>query len=171
MSVPDSVLQPFVELWAVDFEFHQPDGERPDPICLVARELRTRRTVRMWQDELRAASGPPYPVGGSSLFIAFNSVAELNCHLSLSWELPLRVLDLYVEFRWLGCGYEKPFGGWGILGALHHFGVDHLDVEEKKSMRALAMRGGPWTVEERTALLAYCETDVDALEQLLPRML
>jgi hypothetical protein len=39
-------LDDFEELWCVDFEFRAPAGERPDPVCLVARELRTGRVVR-----------------------------------------------------------------------------------------------------------------------------
>jgi hypothetical protein len=38
-------------------------------------------------------------------------------------------------------------------------------------MRELALRGGPWTAEERRALLDYCEADVIALDRLLPFIL
>ena len=38
-------------------------------------------------------------------------------------------------------------------------------------MRELAMRGGPFTTGERAALLDYCETDVEALARLFPKML
>ena len=38
-------------------------------------------------------------------------------------------------------------------------------------MRALIMTGGPWSADERAAILAYCEEDVLALERLLPAML
>ena len=38
-------------------------------------------------------------------------------------------------------------------------------------MRQLALRGGPWTSEESAALLDYCQTDVDSLKRLLPKML
>jgi hypothetical protein len=51
------------------------------------------------------------------------------------------------------------------------FGLDAMDGAEKASMRELAIRGGPWTAEEREALLAYCESDVLALAKLLPAML
>ncbi len=37
-------------------------------------------------------------------------------------------------------------------------------------MRQLALRGGPWTQEERAALLDYCESDVAALARLLGKM-
>ena len=38
-------------------------------------------------------------------------------------------------------------------------------------MRALALRGGPYSAEERTDLLAYCETDVTPLADLLLTMM
>src|SRR5262249_39570089 len=41
---------------------------------------------------------------------------------------------------------------------------------EKEEMRALIMRGGPWSAAERRAILEYCESDVDALARLLPAM-
>ena len=45
-------LDTFKEVWLVDFEFNAPAGERPSPICMVAREWRTGRTLRLGQDEL-----------------------------------------------------------------------------------------------------------------------
>jgi hypothetical protein len=36
--------------------------------------------------------------------------------------------------------------------------------------RQLALRGRPWSPQERSALLEYCEADVKALEQLFRRM-
>ena len=38
-------------------------------------------------------------------------------------------------------------------------------------MRALILRGGPWSDAERAAILDYCESDVAALARLLPAML
>jgi hypothetical protein len=38
-------------------------------------------------------------------------------------------------------------------------------------MRDLTLRGGPWSGQEQLDLLGYCETDVSALELLLPAML
>src|SRR5437764_9872980 len=52
-----------------------------------------------------------------------------------------------------------------------YFGLDAIESVEKDSMRALAMRGGPYTSQEREALLDYCQTDVDALAKLLPLMM
>jgi DNA polymerase I len=41
------------EIWLVDFEFCAPPGERPEPVCLVAREFRSGRVIRLWEHELR----------------------------------------------------------------------------------------------------------------------
>ena len=38
-------LHHYREVWLVDFEFRAPDGERPEPVCMVARERRTGRTI------------------------------------------------------------------------------------------------------------------------------
>jgi hypothetical protein len=46
-----------------------------------------------------------------------------------------------------------------------------MGAAEKDALRELAQRGGPYTAEERQALLDYCESDVRCLERLLPRML
>jgi hypothetical protein len=81
----------------------------------------------------------------------------------------MRVLDLFVEFRCMTNGVAVPAGN-GLLGALAYFGLDSLTAVEKESMRELALRGGPWTVAEKQALLEYCESDVIALERLLDRM-
>jgi DNA polymerase I len=109
-------LDGFRELWAVDFEFCcEQEGDRPDPVCLVAWELKTNRKLRLWRDQF--GKSPPYSIGPNSLFIAYYASAELGCHLSLGWSLPERVLDLYVEFRWLTNG-TKPENGNSLLGAL-----------------------------------------------------
>jgi DNA polymerase I len=57
------------EVWLVDFEFSAPPGERPTPVCLVAREFRSGRTLRLWQDDLRDRRMPSYPIGPDSLLV------------------------------------------------------------------------------------------------------
>jgi hypothetical protein len=159
---------PYWEIWAVDFEFSAPPGERPDPHCLVAWELRSGRKIRLWRNQFGPL--PPYATDADSLFVAYYASAELGCHRVLGWPTPLRVLDLFTEFRDLTNGLETPFGN-SLLGALAYFGFDAMSVIEKKGMRDLAIRGGPFTNEERMALLDYCEEDVAGLARLLPAML
>jgi DNA polymerase-1 len=60
--------------------------------------------------------------------------------------------------------------GNGLLGALAYFGLGGMDAVEKEEMRNLAIRGGPWSPEEKIALINYCEADVVALGSLFERM-
>ena len=160
----------FPHVYLVDFEFSAPSGERPVPICLVARELRTGQLIRLWEDELSGRADAPYPTDDDTVIVAYYASAELGCHEALGWSMPTRVLDLFAEFRNVSNGLETPCGN-GLLGALAWFGLDSIEAAEKDSMRDLALRGGPWTSAERDALLTYCEQDVDALARLLPKML
>ena len=77
---------PFTEIWAVDFEFGAKAGENPEPVCLVAWELRSGRKLRLWRDEF--GSAPPYPTGPDVLFVAYYASAEIGCHLALGWPVP-----------------------------------------------------------------------------------
>jgi len=165
MSPPEG--WPYREIWLADFEFVAGVGERPIPVCLCARELRSGREVRLWQDEFGQL--PPYPTGADSLFVAYYASAEIGCHLALGWPIPERILDLFVEFRCRTNGLETP-AGVGIIGALTAFGLDTIGTAEKRDMRDLIMGGGPWADDERAAILDYCMSDVDALARLLPVM-
>lgn len=152
----------------MDFEFTADPGERPIPICMVARELRSGRTIRVVQNQFGPT--PPFPIGPDALFVAFMASAELGCFRVLGWSMPARILDLYVEFRNRTSGLERPNGS-SLLGVLTYFGIDGIGAVEKKEMQALAMRGGPYTNAELIALTDYCETDVVALGRLFPVML
>jgi DNA polymerase I len=164
------------EVWAADFEYISRPGERPIPVCLVAHELVSGRKVRLWRDQFGAV--PPYPVDADSLFVSYNAVAELSCHRALGWPMPARVLDLYVEYRRKHNrippkqdGKSRPRPEMGLLAALADHGLDSIGAIEKKSMIDLILRGGSRTDDEKTAILDYCETDVEALARLLPAML
>jgi DNA polymerase I len=122
----------------------------------------------LWQDQL--GSLPPYDVSPDSLFIAYYASAELNCHRSLGWKQPERILDLYVEFKNLTNGLPV-LNGKGLLGALAYYGLGAIDGTEKTEMRDLVLRGGPWTEEEKAAILEYCKSDTDSLARLLIKML
>lgn len=153
----------------VDYEFTAPVGERPWPICVVARDFETGGTTRLFEDDLRHRRAAPYATDQNALVVAYYASAEIGCHLALGWPTPAFVLDLFTEFRNLTNG--RPGIDNSLLGALAYFDLDAIAIPEKKEMRELAMRGGPWTTEERAALLDYCESDVIALDKLLRRLL
>ena len=158
----------FREIVAADFEFAVSPGERPDPVCLVAHEIHSGRRFRLWRDELGRV--PPYATGPDVLFVAYYASAELGCYRVLGWPMPERILDLFVEFRARTNGLSTAAGN-SLLGALTYFGLDSIGSIEKEDMRALVLRGGPWSGAEREAILDYCESDVSALVRLLPVML
>jgi hypothetical protein len=161
-------LLPFQEIWLVDFEFGSEPGENPEPVCLVARELRSGRKVRLRRDEF--GNTPPYPTGPTALFVAYYASAEISCYLAFGWPVPERVLDLFPEFRNRTNGVPTCNGS-GLLGALAYFGLDGIGTVEKDEMRARILRGGPWSDVEWAEILDYCESDVAALERLLLIML
>jgi DNA polymerase-1 len=163
------MLSQFNKVWLVDFEFSAPPGERPRVLCLVAREYRTGQTIKLWEDDLRSMDRPPFSIDTTSLYVAYYASAEMSCHLALGWPLPKNLLDLFAEFRNNRNGLQVPCG-FGLLGALAFYGLGGIGGLEKEEMRELAIRGGPFTETEKTALLDYCETDVIALAKLLPTM-
>jgi DNA polymerase family A len=160
-------LRDFKEIWSHDFEYRGLPGEHVDVHCLVAHELRTGRHLRLWRDQLRS---PPYRMDSDCLFVSYNAAAELSAHLSLGWPLPVRILDLFQEFKCLTNGRVLP-DGRSLLGAMSFFGLDAISVVEKKEMQDLALRGAPFTPQEKKDLIDYCETDVVALAKLFWRML
>jgi DNA polymerase-1 len=167
---------PFRYLVAVDFEFEfgghasfeeaGRTGERPRPVCMVAKELRSGQEWRMWRDELLAATRPPFPIGPDALFVAYYVSAELGCFRALGWPMPTNILDLFVEFRVRTNGLTTPAGS-GLVGALTYFGLDTIGAQEKDELRKQILLGNP----ECEATLNYCQSDVTALERLLPKML
>jgi len=163
-------LESFDEIWCVDAEYSCHPGCQPEPICVVARELRSGRELRLWQDELATLSAAPFRIDERALFVSYAAPAEFSVFHALGWPAPARVLDLFVEFRAITNGLSTPSGA-GLLGALVYHGLPAMDGAEKQTMRDLAIRGGPFTDDERQALLDYCAEDVQALERLLPRML
>ena len=127
----------FREVWLVDFEFGKPFGEVCAPVCLVAKEYRSGRRIRVWQDELLELDQPPYPTGPDSLFVAYYASAEVGCHLALGWPVPDRILDLFVEFRNQTNGLRTPLGK-SLLGALSFYGLDAIEATEKERPAARA---------------------------------
>lgn len=156
-------LSDFDEVLLFDFEF----GEHYDVVCLVAFEMHTGRTIRLWRDQL--GPRPPYRTDARVLFVCFAAHAECGCHLHLNWPLPHRVLDLSVEFRNIVNGRAVPHG-YGLVGALERYGLSSTGQKFKDAWREIVLRGPPWTEAERAGILDYCQSDVDALAALLEQL-
>ena len=153
---------PFRHVIAADFEFEFGGylGNRPRPVCMVAKDLRTGQSWRLWRGEFGPM--PPFPIGRDALFVAYYASAELGCFKALDWPMPPNVLDLFIEFRNRTNGLTTPAGS-GLIGALTYFGLDNVGAVEKEDMRALVLAGSPWSSNERAAILDYCAGDVAAV--------
>ena len=171
-------LLPFRHVVAVDFEFEfgghvslddaSRSGEQPRPVCMVAKELRTGETWRIWRGEFGAA--PPFSIGRDAVIVAFYASAEMGCFQALGWPRPNNILDLFTEFRDRTNGLATPAGA-GLVGALTYFGINSIAAQEKDRLRLLVLRGGPWSESEHAEILDYCASDTEPLERLLVAML
>src|SRR5215469_14337365 len=103
---------PFRHVIAADFEFEfgGNPGNRPRPVCLVAKDLCTGQTWRLFRGKFDVA--PPFPIGRDALFIAV--LRERRAWL-LGWPMPANVLDLFVEFRNRANGLTPP-AGFSLIG-------------------------------------------------------
>ena len=82
---------PFRNVVAIDFEFNfgghgsteaaGRSGERPRPVCMVAKELRSGQTWRLWRGQF--GSQPPFPLDNDTVLIAYYASAELGCFKAL----------------------------------------------------------------------------------------
>ena len=169
MKFLSSLYNQYKEIWVVDFEFIAKDGNIPYVVTMVAHEYHSGKVIKLFGDELRKLECSPFNIGEDSLFIAYYSSAEFSCFLSLGWTLPVKVLDLYVEFRSHTNGEVLP-AGRGLLGALIYYGLSSISKEEKDSMREMVLKGEPYSDEERVLIKDYCESDVISTSKLFGRM-
>jgi DNA polymerase-1 len=161
---------PFTQIHIVDTEFFGDDGDQKTPVCLVVRELLSGNINRYWMDELRQMNQPPFDIGSDALFVAFFASAEFSVFLALGWDLPTNIFDCHAEFRCQTNGETLPFGN-GQIGALQYFGITDGDQVAKDDMRQRILSGGPWSSDERLAILDYCQSDVNGLAKLFSAML
>jgi DNA polymerase I len=100
-------MLPYRHVIVADFEFEfgghdsfeeaSRSGERPRPVCLVAKDLNSGQEWRIFRGKFGPA--PPFPIGPDALFIAYYASAELGCFKALGWQNPANILDLFCEFR------------------------------------------------------------------------
>ena len=177
-------LPGFDRIVFADTEFTPVVGGHSIPICYCAHELVSGERVQLWYDEL--GPEPPFPTDERTLYVAHSAQAEIGFHL-VAWPsspAPARVFDTLVEFRnltnvTLPKSYRKPNGEEGrqrarLTDALDYFHIRDIHgytITEKTEMQNIAIRGAPFTDQERDALLRYCAADVACLAPLFERLL
>lgn len=160
------------EIWVLDSEFSIGPGGQPGPLCVVWHQVRSgRRWVQAGWEQLR---GPcPVPNGPDVLFMGYNLAAEWRVYRQLGWPWPKQCLDLYFEHRLasnnLILTYPKPRS---LQGALAFRGLKSLtDPDDKARMQTLCASGGPFTLQQRREIVAYCRRDVQDTVNLFRAML
>ena len=146
----------FSEVWCCDFEFQHPDDNQsnvPVPVCMTARELRSRREVQVFQDELRTLRTPPFNIGENTCMVAYAAGAEASCFAALGWPMPCHVLDLYAEHLRDMNGRPRRRGDGAMLYALERHGIPAMPAIHKQAMRDLVRFRTAWSEEERAAVL------------------
>jgi hypothetical protein len=157
-------LADFRYIVSVDFEYI-PAAGGVRPWCCCARELRSGWECRVWCNELKQLSRPPYPHGSDALFASYNVPAELSCYLALGWPMPPHILDLLIEYRLMVNGVVDKSAPRNLQAALRYFGLP--EVEEKEYWQKLILTDGPFDAEQKAGILEYCMDDVTAVANLL----
>jgi hypothetical protein len=161
----------------VDFEYYPGPGlanggragDAITPLCCVAHEMRSGRTIRLWQDQL--GPFPPYRLDSDAIFFSYMLSADFGPHIVLGWGQPARAICPYVEFRHhtndasIRVGDRQDF--YNLGAALRYFGDDGIDSAQKDEARDRILVGPPFSAEERQMILDYCESDVMALVRLV----
>ena len=162
----------FTEIWNVDFEYRQPDdnSERPWPLCMVAHELRSRRELRLWRDDLLKLRATPFDVGEHSLVVAYAVAAEASCFLALGWRMPTHVIDLYAEHLLAINGLGLSGEAYTLIGAMARHRLSVMTAAHKEGMRNKIIGQDHWSADEAREILSYCADDVNAGERLLQAM-
>jgi DNA polymerase I len=149
--------------WVVDTEYRQLDGGLPQPHCLCALDLVTGARREVWIEKKTTC---PFDMSADELFIMWAADADSLVFLAKGWSAPRHVLDPRVEFMRIRNG-APTIGArrYGLADALRHYRLP--GVTEKDEFRTLAIRGGPFSLEEIEGLIAYCRHDVDATALVL----
>jgi hypothetical protein len=164
-------MRNFQEVVVLDFEFQAPDGERPNPLCMVARELINDRTHCLWRDELRRAKWPPFDIGPGTLVCAFFASAEMGCFLELGWKRPANLVCLHAEDRAATNGLlARVKGQHSLIMACARRGISVMLGADKETARTLILNRSSWSANEITDIKQYCAADVDATVRLLRHM-
>jgi hypothetical protein len=162
-------LASFEHVWIIDFEYISKDGDPPEVVCMVAKDTVTGKEIRLWRTQLRKLKKAPFDTGTKSLIVSYYAPAEMSIFYVLEWPLPLRIIDLFAEFRVKTNGHVDLFGFKtrnSLLAAMKYFGLASISAQEKTGMRDLILRGGPWSAEKKKKILDYCESDVVSLTRL-----
>jgi hypothetical protein len=167
----------FRRVICADAEFGtDPNTSRPLPICFVLIVLLglSRQIYRLWL--LGQTRLPPLPFklnDPDNVLVVYNAAAEISVLDTLHEPIEYAI-DLFAEYRAITNGVRAAHERTRLVEALAHYGLFHIDVEEKEYWQDMAARYNIAELEaNREGMLDYCHhSDVDGIVALLecPRM-
>jgi|GEM_PF-2277603 len=161
------LLKQYLSIWLVNFEFIAGSDGIPRPVCMVAMEHRSHRTIRLWNDEMSGMKQTPFPVDDSSLYVSYYATADLGCHQALGWDLPSALIDLYQLYRDDNNGMRPA----NLYRALLRYGVNEPSIAHDHNIRHMIMVDNDEYDEEiQSQTLYLCKRKVKAMEMLLPHL-
>jgi DNA polymerase I len=170
----DILLQKFKYIVVIDFEFKQPLGNSPMVVCMVAKDIISQKTHKLWLVGKKKIDFP-FPIK-DTLFVGHYLAAEVNCMLQLGLEKPFYMWDTWLENKKLYNG--KLIKGFGLVDCCSRYGINYpLDKEQwrdvilgdKKDRDLMFLPA--YSKEDQTGILEYCEVDVVATEQLFKKQI
>jgi hypothetical protein len=173
---------PYREIWVTDGEWYPGpglgnggrNGDPITPLCLTAIELRSGRTVQLWQDEL--GPFPPYRPSADNLITSYMWSEDGGVfHRALGWGKAPHAICSYIEFRHLAndaClkAGDRPKGFYSLAGAVRYLKLGEIDLAHKDDMRDRILRGPPFTAAERRAFQAYNLDDAKKAAEVFKRL-
>ena len=157
----EDLLERYREIVVIDTEYSAGSGQRPNPVCACAIEIKSGVRHRPWTFSKANQIKPTWPDRPDVLTVMYYAPAECGFYTSMGWQLPNSALDLYSAYCWFSNGREMRTGGKSLLSAMSTFGLNSMEVEEKESWRNLVSIG----------ILDYCMKDVTATAKLLRKMI
>ncbi|MEA2078501.1 MAG: DNA polymerase, partial [Pseudomonadota bacterium] len=127
---------------ALDFEFYQNGGDRVKVVSLATFDGLHKEVYS--RDNLLTMNQPPKELQDSIAIVWFGT-SEMTCYLSLGWEMPATMLDMYTVYRQLkNIDLVPTTVGNGLIDAVKHFKIISSSTSAfKDASRSLIMDNYP----------------------------
>ena len=168
--VASLVAQGWRRVWVLDTEYKSVEGGLQIPHCLCALDLIGLERRDVW---LESGMPCPFSMAKDELFVFYAADADALTFVAEGWPTPLNIIDPRIEWMRSDNGGDqfKPNGrekkGYSLLDAARMFHLPAIPDSAKKYWRDIAIRGAPFTEEEKQGLLRYCRADVDLTVRVL----
>jgi DNA polymerase-1 len=153
-------------IFFLDIEFQKETGSMPVPLLAVSYSLEANEYSRFDLKSEADIERLRSMVSSGITLCAYYLPAEISCLMAMEINVPNKLLDLFVEYRWLRNGVAQKFS---LLEAARYFGIASISDEEKKRLRQIAI-DGPTTPAEKEELFEYCQEDVRVLKEIYLKM-